>query len=232
MCRFCLHSSCVLSLRQAHRGITGIRLCPLDSVDIWVDTLSWYSIYYTNCKEGGRIYGSFDVTSGSDVDFFICDLTNYDLWSSGSSSTGYEINHNVGSLSYSLNLPHDGTWYAVFSNDNWLYREHVEGTIYYAAPVTASDYSSLVGVLVILGIIGAVVVCVGIGAHVYSNYVREQKAQLRQSPQPQGSQVYVGPAQSYSLPRFCPSCGTPLRSPNDRFCSMCGRQLGPGSELR
>jgi hypothetical protein len=205
-------------------------LRPLTDIDVWVDTLSSYSFYTEDCKKDGRIYGSFEVTSGSDIDFFICDQTNYDLWKTGSSSVAYEINDNVGSLSYSLNLPHDDTWYVVFYNDNWFYRKHIEGTVYYAVPYTAPNSSSMGG-LIVLGIIGVIVVCGGIGVHAYSNSTKKQEPQRGIPPQSQGTLVYAGPSQPSSAPRFCPSCGSPLRFPNDRFCSTCGRQLGPGPEL-
>ena len=203
-------------------------LQPLTNIDIWIDPLSWHTYYVTDCKEDGRIYGSFEVTYGGDIYFFICDRSNYDLWSTGRSSVGYDNNPDVGSLSYSLTLPHDGIWHIVFWNEDLFFSRHIEGTVYYSAPL-AGPASSLIVFLGLLGIIGISLAVVGYA------YSHRSKAQMPQqgipSPQSQGTQVYAGPAQSYAAPRYCPSCGTPLRSPNDRFCSICGRQLGPGPEL-
>jgi hypothetical protein len=51
---------------------------PLVDLDIWVDQLSVYYYNWTQLDRGDVIYVDFEVTSGSDITFFICDAENYE----------------------------------------------------------------------------------------------------------------------------------------------------------
>ena len=62
---------------------------PLADVDIWIDQRSWFTRYWPQLLEDDVIYVDFEVTSGSDIDFFICDGEAYDLWSDGNSMSVY-----------------------------------------------------------------------------------------------------------------------------------------------
>ncbi|MHA1863264.1 MAG: hypothetical protein ACTSWA_05805, partial [Candidatus Thorarchaeota archaeon] len=49
--------------------------------------------------------------------FFICDVTNWLIWDSGSSATVYELETNMHTMGFSFIIPYSDTWYMVFSND-------------------------------------------------------------------------------------------------------------------
>lgn len=85
--------------------------------DVWIDQRPSYS-YQAQLDANYVIYVSFEITSGLDIDFFICDEENYDLWSDGQGAIAYRIHENVGSYSTSFSVPSDGEWRVVFSNDN------------------------------------------------------------------------------------------------------------------
>jgi len=96
--------------------------------DVWVDTASYQS-YYAWRSEDTAMYGSFESRSGGGINFFILDQDSYDLWVGGYSSTGYEINLNVGSLDWEFIVPYGDTWYKVYDNrDNYATQVHVVGT--------------------------------------------------------------------------------------------------------
>jgi len=85
------------------------------NLDIYVNGLSWHHIY-ADRDEGEGSYGVFDVLTSGGIDFFILDERNYNQWSDGYSSTGYEIKNNVGSGSWNMIYPHTDTWYWVYDN--------------------------------------------------------------------------------------------------------------------
>jgi hypothetical protein len=102
---------------------------PLVDLDIWVDQLSVYYYNWTQLDRGDVIYVDFEVTSGSDITFFICDAENYDLWINEQNATVYEVQNSVGSYSTSFSVLSDGEWRVVFINYNSIVRKHIEGTV-------------------------------------------------------------------------------------------------------
>jgi hypothetical protein len=193
---------------------------PLADIDVWIDGLSWYSYYFSGCEEGGQLYGSFEVTSGSDIDFFICDRATYNSWTSGNTVTVYQRYQNVGSLSYSFNIPEDGTWHIVLRNDAWFTRKHIEGTVSYSAPVLGLSNAAVLGFVFLAGLL----IFVGVCAKVCSDQGKKPPKQPQQivKPYPPTSQIS----------KFCPQCGNPRQSLNDRFCPQCGKSFldAPGIE--
>ncbi len=75
-----------------------------------------YYVLHWDKQQNDGIYGDFQVTSGNDIDFFICDQTNYDLWTGGSNAQVYNLQQKVGSYSFTFIIPATGTWYFVYSN--------------------------------------------------------------------------------------------------------------------
>jgi hypothetical protein len=200
------------------------------SVDFWVDTLDWYSIYWIDLDEGSRIYVNVDVTSGNDIDFFIADGENYDLWADGQSSSAYHIMSNVGSVSVSFSVPSSGEWRVVFKNDNWLYRKHIEGTITVYVPTTTSSPSSslsnigsLIIALVVVFLIVMMIAC--------CKKLEDSKdpPQIIYSPNEKQHGPPLSPLNQHFPPRqdpvimFCPYCGTQRQNYDAIFCSRCGK---------
>jgi hypothetical protein len=195
-------------------------LRPLADIDVWIDGLSWYSYYFSGCDEGGLLYGSFEVTSGSDIDFFICDRATYNSFADGYSVTVYNLRENVGSLSYSFNIPEDGTWHVVYRNEAWFTRKHIEGTINYSSPASGSSGALVFGSLFLISI----VIFIGIGAKICSDQGKMPQEQPKQEAKP-----YPDTAQ---VSKFCSQCGTPRQSLSVRFCPHCGKSFldAPGIE--
>ena len=52
---------------------------PLADIDVWIERGGSYAFFWTQLDEDDVIYVDFEVTYGSDIDFFICDGENYDL---------------------------------------------------------------------------------------------------------------------------------------------------------
>ena len=193
---------------------------PLADIDVWVEQLGSYAFYWTQLDEDDVIYVDFEVTYGSDIDFFICDRENYDLWNDGQSATAHRINENVGSYSTSFSVPSDGEWLIVFSNDNWLVRKHIEGT--YEIQYPASPSSTALGMLglgiLIFAIIGIAAVCHHMGKRT------KMRKDVPEYVQPPSQRTHTS---GLVRTNYCPHCGQRLRLPSAQFCPSCGASLGP-----
>ena len=195
-------------------------LRPLADIDIWVDPLSWHHFWYSGCESGDSIYGDFEVTSGGDIDFFICDQDNYDLYDTGHTASVYQKHDNWGSLTWSFTVPAAGTWHVVFSNADSLFTsKHIVGHIYHSSAAANSDWSgaSVVAALVVIAVVIAL-------------FKRIGKAEEEGKSQGEPTQL-TGPVQQVQA-GFCPFCGAPRLPPNAAFCAHCGRQYptGPGTQ--
>ncbi|TFF89396.1 MAG: hypothetical protein EU549_00735, partial [Promethearchaeota archaeon] len=91
--------------------------------DTYCETLDpgeWF--YVSNdYNAGDTIEGYFKNWINSDeIDFFICDQANYDIWSGGGTATVYNLKENYVSASWgSFVIPTGGTWYCVYNaNDS------------------------------------------------------------------------------------------------------------------
>jgi len=191
----------------------------LADLDIWVDHLSVYCYNWTQLDEGDVIYVDFEVTSGSDIAFFICDAENYDLWIEEQNATAYRIQNSVGSYSTSFSVPSDGEWRIVFINYSSLVRKHIEGTVEIRDPTSPSSMAlgaQLLGILSIL-VIGISVVFRQIGKRAKMRMHVPEYAQ----PPSQGTDISEPMRTSY-----CSTCGQREHLPNIRFCSNCGAPLG------
>jgi hypothetical protein len=197
---------------------------PLVDVDVWIDQLSWHSYYWTQLDEDDVIYVDFEVTSGSDIDFFICDGDTYDLWSDGNSVTVSVLHENVGSYSTSFRVPSDGEWRVVFVNDNWLIRKHVEGTVQVQSPTSPSN--TLLG-MAGLGILILVIVGIAVVFHHMGKHTKTRK-HVPEYVQPPSQLIHTS---GRVRTGYCPHCGQRLRLPSAQFCPSCGASLGPPPDL-
>jgi hypothetical protein len=96
--------------------------------DFWINAGSYY-YFYAYRAEDTALYGSFDVLTSSGIDFFICDQSNFDLWTGGHTASVYQRHPSVGSADWTFIVPHSDTWYMMYDNtDNLFYKAHVTGT--------------------------------------------------------------------------------------------------------
>jgi len=87
---------------------------------------------YVDKDSGDGVYGSFTVTSGNDIDFFICNDAEYDKWESGETASVYHLQEKVGEYSFTFRIPYSDTWYFVYSNEySILTSKVVEGELCY-----------------------------------------------------------------------------------------------------
>ena len=207
------------SLVNAAAPTNRIDLTPELDVDVWVDGLIYY-VVSTDLDAGDTIYVDVEVTSGSGIDFFICDQENYELWTSLQSAYVYGQKHSVGSVSTSFSAPTSGRWYCVFWNDALLTSKHLEGYVGTSPIPLIGDF-----LLVVVGLVFAVV----IGGVIWFGFKKTQGPKAVHYPQPMPpQQPYTVPSQPTSS-NYCLYCGTPKQSSSAIFCSTCGRAFdGPG----
>jgi len=73
-----------------------------------------YFAAYRDANTGWRIEGSFSASR--DVEFFICDASNYTRWTRNESVISFEHSEATSGQSFNFTIPYDSTWYVVFSN--------------------------------------------------------------------------------------------------------------------
>ena len=88
------------------------------------DPLNHFNIAITYTPQGetvaGRIFDRSDFLAGiypARLDFFICDLTNYEQYLDGDTFDAFNITELTEEGEIEFNLPTDDQWYAVFSNE-------------------------------------------------------------------------------------------------------------------
>jgi len=204
---------------------------PHATVDFWVDTNNSYRYYWSDLPTGYTININVEVTSGSDIDFYILDEENYDLWDDGQSSDAERGQSNVGSVSISFTVPSSGEWNLLFINDNWLYRKHIEGTITvtatttYSSP-TDSDTMAPAGAVIIAAVI---LFIIGMAALCCKKFNESQQEPPTMGGPPHKDGPPLLPlhqpvrVQQEQVTMFCPYCGTQRQSHDAQFCSKCGR---------
>ena len=84
---------------------------------------------YRDANTGWRIEGSFSVNN--DIEFFICDEENYDRWKRNDSVVLYEHSEETTNQIFNFTIPHDSTWYVVFSNVQSQSAISLDAEIYY-----------------------------------------------------------------------------------------------------
>ncbi|NHI89067.1 MAG: hypothetical protein EAX87_06055 [Candidatus Thorarchaeota archaeon] len=198
---------------------------PNATIDIWVDPLGSHNYYWNNIEEGYTIHIDFDVTYGTDIDFYILDEENYDLWHNNQDAYAEVIKESIGSISESFTVPSSGEWHMLFINNDWLFSRHIEGTVTVSAPYVPNDLSTD-GIIEGAAFLVFIVLVVGVISREY------QKKQNAFS----GQQSVYGQTQGHATPiprqtqqgGYCPYCGAPRVDSNAGFCSRCGRAFrGP-----
>jgi hypothetical protein len=121
---------------------SGIWEHPLSSHDIILEGLSWIA-YDIECQKGDEISGSFDVTcdgslyigdeqkyddwSLEGIQFLILDESNYSLFIESEAFETAFITNDVVSLSWTFEVPRDGTWFIIYDN-NTIYLMNIVGS--------------------------------------------------------------------------------------------------------
>ncbi len=212
------------ALAQAAAPAQENNILPLADLDIWVDQLSVYYYNWTQLDQGDVIYVDFEVTSGSDITFFICDAENYDLWINEQNATAYEVQNSVGSYSTSFSVPSDGEWRIVFINYSSIVRKHIEGTVEIRDPLSPANLA--VG-FQLLGILSVLILGIAVAFHPMRKRAKMRKDMLEYG-QPPSQQTDTS---AWIRTSYCSTCGQSHHLPNARVCSNCGAFLGPPSDI-
>jgi hypothetical protein len=100
--------------------------------------------FHLQCDAGDILSGAFVVVMDGDlfpgdqtkydywlltgVDFLILDAENYAVWLIGDEANVQFRTEDVSELNWSIEIPSEDTWYAVYSNDS-IYMKQIEGSI-------------------------------------------------------------------------------------------------------
>ena len=176
-----------------------------------VPVLSWYYFSFT-AAANQKIVFDFTVTAGGnlDIDFFICDETNYNVWSSGGVASVYMRRDRTVSLSDEFTLPSGGRWYIVFSNVfSLISTKTVSASIdlYYWEPMGPTYWNTVImaSIVVVIIVITIVVIIFLVK--------RSRRSPVTPSEPPQVTQKAV-----------CLHCNQNLAG-NETFCGNCGEKV-------
>ena len=87
-----------------------------------------YYYRYAYRSEGTGLIGSFRVTSGNDITFFIVDSDDFEKLENDKPFNCYLLHEKVGSLKWKFKVPYSDTWYIVFDNTySIITSKHVVG---------------------------------------------------------------------------------------------------------
>ncbi len=191
---------------------------PLVDFDFFLYPPSHKGFNWT-CEKGDVLSGSFTAL-GDDLDFFVCDDSNYGLYQGGQNPTKVYSTNNANiqtttwSVSWSVTVPEAGTWYTVYENRNSnfsiAYFQGSHSRTPAAIPVSPIQIQALGIALVII------VVALAFVFHWLNSPSKRpvQRVVFTQAPP-------TAPAPS----RLCPSCGQAGLAPGTRFCPNCGQRL-------
>ena len=215
----------VVTLAQMSTPVSAI------DIDVWINAGTHYTVYITDAETGGTIDGDFTVTSGNDVEFFICDSDNYDRFLNSLSTSVYLHRSRTTTYSFDFTIPSDDTWYVVFSNEySFITSKHLEGYVDYSPPspvipTVGTDIRvlALVGVVAIFSFIillGIVKVWRDRTLSPTTHQDTYYEVVVPSAPQ-EPSEPYSPPQKPVAGHPFCSHCGT-SRPPTARFCANCG----------
>ena len=150
-------ATCV-SAHELDRTPNCVHLLNPDTV---IDPYSWESVP-VQCYAGDTLSGEFLITHNGElfpgdqteydnwllggIDFFIFDEENYSSWVEGSSATPLLERPGLQELTWSIEIPYDGVWYVVYSNDT-IYIIEIEESI-----VRSGSYDQFVLVIALVGV--------------------------------------------------------------------------------
>lgn len=190
--------------------------------------------FYWNCYTSSTYYVHLEVLEGNEVDFFLMDSTNYDIyWNYFTTLQGtstwnyYSIGSQLNAISidYSFSPTVSGTYYVVIENAVFTNggasstgSVRVKAQIYKDEVIPTDNNSDILLPLVAIGvmfILGLTVIFVFV--------IKNQKPKIP-------PRVYYDPNnrimnnEVVSIPAFCPQCGNNLVS-GHFFCSNCGEKI-------
>ena len=129
-----------------HDLISGEQL--LATHDIVIEAVSWRS-FPISCAAGDTLSGEFRIVSNGDlfpgdetkydnwllggIDFLILDEDNYDLWVDDSVVSPIFEGDSLVKLTWNIEIPSNGVWYVVYSNDS-IFMKEIEGSIIRSGP--------------------------------------------------------------------------------------------------
>ncbi|MGY5855171.1 MAG: hypothetical protein RTS72_01135 [Candidatus Thorarchaeota archaeon] len=132
----------------ARNQTSNLNLSASSTHDIMIEALSSKSFPVT-CTAGDTLSGEFRLVSSGDlfpgdqtkydnwlldgIDFIVLDHENYGLWVVGSNSELILQRVSIIELKWSIEIPHNGVWYVVYSNDS-LFMHQIEGSIIHTGP--------------------------------------------------------------------------------------------------
>ncbi|MGB3478039.1 MAG: T9SS type A sorting domain-containing protein [bacterium] len=98
-------------------------------------------LYGTNPIDGNTFS---DFSDAGNIDFFICDQTNFTAYASGDSFYAFQIIDDVSSLDSSFSIPTEESWYLVLSNEDQV----VDKTV---ANITVKLLKDITGIAEVVG---------------------------------------------------------------------------------
>jgi len=110
------------------------------SVDINVAATGWQAMYKYR-SAGVSMSGNFTIPDGvyRDINFFICDQANFNIWKGGGTASVYKLHTGNGPYAWTFTVPSSNTWYIVYDNTfSLLQGKHVVG--WHADTYKASYY--------------------------------------------------------------------------------------------
>lgn len=125
-------------------------------------------VVYGNAEAGWRIEGSFVTTN--DIEFFICDESNYTAWRLHENSVRYNYRNTTLGEEFNYAVPYESVWYAVFSDFEARGVDSIELEVNFIdqlnttqTQVTWASYTPevdylLIGLVGVTGVIGILVV--------------------------------------------------------------------------
>jgi hypothetical protein len=151
----------ITPVTDAREQPTNLKTSALAIHDIVIEAISWIS-FPIMCSAGDTLSGEFRLVSNGDlfpgdqtkydnwllggIDFIILDEENYDLWVDGSIATSIFEGLSLVELEWSIEIPRNGVWYVIYSNDS-IYMKQIEGRIIRSGPIDI--------LILLIGLVGA-----------------------------------------------------------------------------
>jgi hypothetical protein len=146
----------VTNFTQNNMGTPDIQSATVQ--DIVIGAVS-YAVIPINCLAGDTLSGKMIITNDGDlfpgdqtkydnwllggIDFLIFDADNYELWVNDLSANSLYERRSVLELSWSVEIPSEGTWYIVFVNDS-IFIKQIQSDIQHDSPASMMFIISVV----------------------------------------------------------------------------------------
>jgi len=201
-----------------------------------------YNYYYPLFSEGkmdttGSIYWSYITSNYVDLEVWILDDSNYDIYESGGTATGYPVSEYVNYFdSGTFNIPYEDKWYIIFINADNLHLSSTTAsiTVTFNGVKTFSDQQAIIIAVVAGVVITAIAVPVSIANKKKKAQAASQQTPINQQPisiiQEPTTYTQVQPIQTQPIQKqqpktkYCPHCGNENKS-ESHFCAYCGASM-------